>query len=59
MITYSRRDESYQIEMQRYICDLLLILIRRFKQKGSAIEKMDNDFRLTKIVEYMEKNYHK
>lgn len=59
MITYSRRDESYQIEMQGYICEILLILIRRFKQKGTAIEKMDtNDFRLTKMVEYMERNYH-
>ncbi|CAM3863878.1 AraC family transcriptional regulator [Cytobacillus oceanisediminis] len=59
MITYSRRDESYQIEMQGYICEILLILIRRFKQKGTAIESIDtNDFRLTKMVEYMERNYH-
>ena len=59
MISYSRRDESYQIEMQGYICQILLILIRRFKQKGSAIEKMDtNDFRLSKMIEYMERNYH-
>jgi beta-xylosidase/AraC-like DNA-binding protein len=59
MITYSRKDESYQIEMQGYICDILLILIRRFKQRGTAIEKMDaNDIRLTKMVDYLEKNYH-
>ena len=59
MITYSRRDEGYQIEMQGFLCEILLILIRRFKQKGSAIEKLDiDDFRLTKIIEYMERNYH-
>ncbi|MCM3124992.1 MULTISPECIES: helix-turn-helix domain-containing protein [unclassified Mesobacillus] len=59
MITYSRKDESYQIEMQGYICDILLILIRRFKQRGTAIEKIDaNDIRLTKMVDYLEKNYH-
>lgn len=59
MITYSRKDESYQIEMQGYICELLLILIRRFKQKGTVIEKIDtNDTRLTKMVDYMERNYH-
>jgi YesN/AraC family two-component response regulator len=59
MITYSRKDESYQIEMQGYICDILLILIRRFKQRGTAIEKIDaNDIRLTNMVDYLEKNYH-
>ena len=59
MITYSRRDEGYQIEMQGFLCELLLILIRRFKQKGSAIEKLDiDDLRLTKIIEYLERNYH-
>ena len=59
MIAYSRRDESYQIEMQGFLCELLLILIRRFKQKGSAIEKWDtDDYRLLKMIEYMERNYH-
>lgn len=59
MITYSRKDESYQIEMQGYICDILLILIRRFKQRGTAIEKIDtNDIRLTKMVDFLEQNYH-
>ncbi|ALC90561.1 beta-xylosidase [Bacillus sp. FJAT-18017] len=59
MITYSRKDESYQIEMHRSICELLLILVRRFKQKGTVIEKMDsNDMRLKKMIEYLEKNYH-
>lgn len=37
----------------------MLILIRRFKQRGTAIEKIDaNDIRLTKMVDYLEKNYH-
>ncbi len=59
MISYSRRDESYRIEIQSYLCEILLILIRGFKQKGSASEKLDtNDFRLTQIIEYMERNYH-
>ena len=59
IISDYRKDESYQIEMQGYICEILLMLIRRFKQKGSAIEQMDNDdFRLTKIVEYIDRNYH-
>ncbi|WP_428911666.1 helix-turn-helix domain-containing protein [Niallia sp. Krafla_26] len=58
MIAYSRKEESYQIEIHRFLCDILLILIRRFKQKGSPIEKMDtNDIRLTKMIEYMERNY--
>ncbi|RDW16240.1 helix-turn-helix domain-containing protein [Oceanobacillus chungangensis] len=58
MLTYYRRDESYQIEIQAFISELLLILIRRFKQKGSSNEKIDTqDERLTQIIAYMEKNY--
>ncbi|RDW19038.1 beta-xylosidase [Oceanobacillus arenosus] len=58
MLTYYRRDESYQIEIQAFISELLLILIRRFKQKGSLHEKIDTkDERLTQIIAYMEKNY--
>ncbi len=58
IISNYRKDESYQIEMQGTICEILLILIRRFKQKGSPIEQMDtNDLRLTKIIEYIDRNY--
>ena len=58
MLTYYRRDESYQIEIQAFISELLLILIRRFKQKGSSLEKIDTkDERLNQIIAYMEKNY--
>ena len=58
MITYSRQDEGYRLEIQRNVCEILLILIRRFKQKGSAIEKFDSeDLRLTQLIDYMERNY--
>src|SRR5690606_15577124 len=59
MISYCRRDESYRLEIQSYLCDILLNLIRGFKQKGSAFEKLDtNDYRLSQIIEYLERNYH-
>ncbi len=58
MISYYRQDESYQIEVKGYICQMLLILIRRFKEEGSVLEKMDTgDLRLSQIIDYMEKNY--
>ncbi|RHW35013.1 helix-turn-helix domain-containing protein [Lysinibacillus yapensis] len=59
MISYYRKDESYKIEVQSHLSKILLNLIRGFKKKGSALEKVDNnDFRLTQIIEYMERNYH-
>ncbi|SOC43538.1 helix-turn-helix domain-containing protein [Ureibacillus acetophenoni] len=59
MISYCRRDESYRLEIQSYLCDILLNLIRGFKHKGSAFEKLDtNDYRLSQIIEYLERNYH-
>ncbi|WP_249870709.1 helix-turn-helix domain-containing protein [Oceanobacillus saliphilus] len=59
MISYYRRDESYRIELQAYVSQILLILIRRFKQKGSTSERVDTaDQRLTQIIDYMEKNYN-
>ncbi|MEH7504431.1 helix-turn-helix domain-containing protein [Neobacillus drentensis] len=58
MISYYRQDETYQIEVKGYICQMLLILIRRFKEEGSVLEKMDTgDLRLSQIIDYMEKNY--
>ncbi|TSI11771.1 helix-turn-helix domain-containing protein [Lysinibacillus sp. BW-2-10] len=58
MLSNSRKGESYQIEMHSHICKILLILIRSFKQKGGAIEKLDtDDLRLKKIVDFMERNY--
>ena len=51
--------KAIKLKCRDYLCEILLILIRRFKQKGSAIEKWDtDDFRLTKMIEYMERNYH-
>lgn len=58
MISYYRQDESYQIEVKGYICQMLLILIRSFKVEGSVHEKIDtSDLRLSQIIDYMEKNY--
>lgn len=59
MISNYRRDESYRIEIQNYLCEIILNLIRGFKQKGSTFEKIDtNDYRLVQIIEYLERNYH-
>lgn len=59
MISYSRKDDSYLIEIQGYLCKILLHLIRGFKQKGSASEKLDtNDIRLRQMIGYMERHYH-
>lgn len=58
MISYYRQDECYHIEVKGYICQLLLILIRGFKEEGSVIQKIDTaDQRLLQIIDYMEKNY--
>lgn len=58
MISYYRQDECYRIEMKSYICQMLLLLIRNFKEEGSAIQKIDNgDRRLMQIIHYMESNY--
>lgn len=58
LISYYRKDESYLLEINSYICQMLLILIRGFKVEGSAIEKVDtDDLRLSQILDYMEKNY--
>lgn len=59
MISYSRKDESYRIEIQSYLCEILLNLIRGFKKKGSVFENLDtDDHRLAQIIEYMESNYY-
>ena len=58
VITYFRNDETYAIEMQRLVSEILLILIRRFKEEGSVFEKINTeDERLIQIVDYLEKNY--
>ena len=58
MISYYRQDECYHLEVQSYICQILLILIRSFKKEGSVIQKIDTaDRRLLQIIDYMEKNY--
>ncbi|MFS0656460.1 helix-turn-helix domain-containing protein [Bacillus sp. 179-C3.3 HS] len=58
MMSYYRQDESYRIEVITYISQILLILIRSFKQEGSVIQKLDiGDRRLLQIIDYMEKNY--
>lgn len=58
MVAYLRKDESYRVEIQGYICQILLILIHNFSKEGSAFEKIDtDDQRLTKVIDYMERNY--
>lgn len=58
MVSYYRKDASYQIELQKYLCDILLNLINGFKKKGSSSEKIDmDDNRLTQIIDYVERNY--
>src|SRR5699024_4843848 len=58
IITYFRKGESYQIEILSYISDILLILIRRFKQKGTIQEKVDTrDPRLMQIIHFIKENY--
>lgn len=59
MIAYFRRSESYRIEIQSYVSEILLILIRRFKQMGRIQERIDTgDQRIREIIYYMEENYH-
>lgn len=59
MISYSRKEESYRIEIQSYLCDILLNLIRGFKKKGGVYEQLDtDDYRLAQMIEYLEKNYY-
>ncbi|MFJ7825973.1 helix-turn-helix domain-containing protein [Psychrobacillus sp. NPDC096623] len=58
VIAYFRNDEIYAIEMQRLVSEVLLILIRRFKEKGSVFEKIDTeDQRIIQIVDYLEKHF--
>lgn len=58
MITYLRKDDSFKIEIQGFLCQILLILIRNFSVEGTAFEKIDtDDQRLTQIIDYLERNY--
>ncbi len=58
MISYYRQEESYGIEIHGYISQILLILIRRFKEDGSVYERIDtDDLRLSQMIDFMEKNY--
>nr|WP_304219529.1 helix-turn-helix domain-containing protein [Fredinandcohnia onubensis] len=58
MISYYRQDECYRIEVKSHICQMLLILIRSFKEAGSVVQKIDTeDQRLLQIIDFMERNY--
>lgn len=58
MVSHYRQEESYEIEIHGNIMQILLILIRRFKEEGSVFERADTDnLRLSKMIDYMEKNY--
>ena len=58
VITYFRKDDIYTIEMQRLVSEILLILIRRFKEEGNALGQLDaEDDRLVQLIDYMERHY--
>ncbi|WP_093271730.1 helix-turn-helix domain-containing protein [Psychrobacillus sp. OK032] len=58
VITYFRKDDIYTIEMQRIVSEILLILIRRFKEEGNALGQLDTeDNRLVQLVDYLERHY--
>lgn len=58
MISYLRKDETYQLEVQQAICQILLNLIRNFSSEGTVFEKIDaNDQRITEVINYIERNY--
>ena len=58
MISYLRKNEGYQLEIQRSLCQILLNLIRNFSVEGTTIEKFEtDDQRITEIVHYIERNY--
>ncbi|WP_246050097.1 helix-turn-helix transcriptional regulator [Aquibacillus sediminis] len=59
LISYYRKDDSYRIEILSFINRILLILIRRFKQKSSRLANINiNDHRLTQIITFIEENYN-
>lgn len=58
MISYLRKDDSHKIEIQGFISEILLILIRNFSREATVFEQMNtDDQRLTEVVDYMERNY--
>lgn len=59
LLAYYKKDESYKIELQSYLSSILLILIRRFRQKTDARKLPDtDDQRLQAILTYLEEHYH-
>jgi YesN/AraC family two-component response regulator len=58
LLSYYRRSESYKIEIQSNISNILLVLIRQFNKKVSSLEKNATaDQRLNQIISFMEKHY--
>lgn len=60
LISYFRKDDGYKIEMQSYMSKILLILIRRFKQKANSkiVDVHHEDSRLSQITQYIEESYN-
>ena len=57
-IAYYRRSEGHKIEVQSYISEILLILIRRFKVEGKGRERVDTDDQMVQqVLLYMEENF--
>ncbi len=48
MISYYRQEESYKIEINGYISQILLILIRRFKENGKCLS--ENRYRRPAVI---------
>lgn len=59
LLSYYKKEDSYKIELQSYTSEVLLNLIRRFKQKASSQEKIDTNIdRIKQLITYLEQNYH-
>ncbi|WP_042276338.1 GH39 family glycosyl hydrolase [[Clostridium] dakarense] len=59
MWTYSKDEEDCEIKIQALVLELVYILCRNFKEKGSLHNKNSNKYseRLKRIIEYIDKNY--
>lgn len=57
-IAYYRKSEGHKIEIQSYVSEILLILIRRFKVEGKGRQRVDTEDKiLQQVLMFMEENY--
>ncbi|WP_028782396.1 helix-turn-helix domain-containing protein [Thalassobacillus devorans] len=58
LISNYRKSDSYRIEMQANLSEILLVLARSFKQKAIRTEAhLSNESRINEIIRFMEENY--